>query len=81
MDKYRFIKDKFEEISDRDKADSMAKYMRNIFQFYGIPSPKRRETYKEFIREEKKIKPLTGIFLINAMEMSIGNFNIWCWIT
>lgn len=63
MDKYRFIKDKFEEISDRDKADSMAKYMRNMFQFYGIPSPKRRESYKEFIREEKKNKTIDWDFL------------------
>ncbi|SDQ15587.1 DNA alkylation repair protein [Carnobacterium viridans] len=63
MDKYRFIKDKFEKISDRDKADSMAKYMRNRFQFYGIPSPKRRETYKEFIREEKKNKTTDWDFL------------------
>ena len=63
MDKYRVIKDQFEQIEDKDKADSMAKYMRNMFQFYGIPSPKRRESYKEFIREEKKNKTIDWDFL------------------
>lgn len=68
MDKYRFIKDKFEQIEDRDKADSMAKYMRNMFQFYGIPSPKRRVSYKEFIREEKKNKTIDWDFLDKCYE-------------
>lgn len=68
MDKYSFIKDEFEKISDRDKADSMAKYMRNMFQFYGIPSPKRREAYKEFIREEKKNKTIDWNFLDKCYE-------------
>ena len=56
MDKFVFIKDQFEQIEDENKAESMEKYMRNQFRFYGVPSPKRREVYKEFIKEEKMNK-------------------------
>lgn len=63
MDKFVFIKDKFEQIEDENKAESMEKYMRNQFRFYGVPSPKRREVYKEFIKEEKMNKTIDWDFL------------------
>ena len=63
MDKFVFIKDKFEQIEDKNKAESMEKYMRNQFRFYGVPSPKRREVYKEFIKEEKMNKTIDWDFL------------------
>lgn len=34
----------------------MSKYMRNMFDFYGLPTLKRKEIYKEFIKSEKKTK-------------------------
>ncbi len=63
MDKFVFIKDQFEQIEDKNKAESMEKYMRNQFLFYGVPSPKRREVYKEFIKEEKMNKTIDWDFL------------------
>jgi 3-methyladenine DNA glycosylase AlkD len=32
----------------------MAAYMRNLFLFYGIPTPKRRAICREFLKEEKR---------------------------
>ena len=58
MDKYLEIKRKFEEIEDRENAISMAKYMRDLFPFYGIATPKRKAVYKDFLKEEKKLEKI-----------------------
>jgi len=50
----------FSKNSDADIAVQMKKYMRDQFEFFGIPSPQRKEIYKEFknkygiIPEEQK---------------------------
>lgn len=36
MSKYITIKQKFEENKNQEQAISMKKYMRNLFEFYGI---------------------------------------------
>lgn len=55
MDKYNKMRILFEQYSNSEKAIEMSKYMRNMFKFYGIPTPmkifiqglsKRRETIK-----------------------------------
>lgn len=38
---YQVLQSEFEKNSDPLRAKEMAKYMRNLFQFYGIPSPIR----------------------------------------
>lgn len=53
MDKYLKIKKEFEANRDNENAVKMAKYMRNMFQFYGLPTPKRKQIYKDFLKEEK----------------------------
>ena len=58
MDKYEELKRKFEESKDKENAISMAKYMRNLFPFYGIPTPKRKAVYKDFLKEEKKLEKI-----------------------
>lgn len=68
MDKYLFIKDQFEQIEDNYKAESMEKYMRNQFRFYGVPSPIRKEVYKSFIKEEKMTKTIDWNFLDRCYE-------------
>ena len=45
MDKYLEIKKLFAEHSDKENAIAMAEYMRNLFVFYGIPTPKRKAIY------------------------------------
>lgn len=63
MDKYLRIRDAFEQKADQEIAASMAKYMRNLFSFYGIPTPERKAVYKDLIKEEKRKKIIDWKFL------------------
>lgn len=63
MDKYLKIRDVFEQKADQENAVSMAKYMRNLFPFYGIPTPERKAVYKDFIKDEKRKKVIDWEFL------------------
>ena len=71
MDKYLEIKEIFESREDKENAIAMSKYMRNMFDFYGLPTPKRKEVYNDFIKTEKKSKTIDWEFLI-----VIESFNI-----
>lgn len=63
MDKYYCIKRIFEEKEDKVNAAAMSKYMRNKFKFYGISTPKRKEIYKDFLKNEKKNNQIDWNFL------------------
>ena len=63
MEKYKSIKKDFEELADQANAIKMQAYMRNLFVFYGIKSPSRREVYKELLKNEKKSNQLDWEFL------------------
>ena len=57
MEKYLAVKKRFEEQEDRENAVRMSKYLRDQFAFYGLPTPKRKALYKDFLREDMmKIK-------------------------
>ena len=56
MDKYNELKEKFEANRNDENATKMAVYMRNLFVFYGLPTPKQKSIYKEFLRAEKTKK-------------------------
>ena len=68
MDKYLEIKKIFESREDKENAVAMSKYMRNLFDFYGIPASKRKEVYKDFIKSEKKAKIIDWEFLDKCYE-------------
>ncbi len=68
MDKYLKIKKIFESKEDKENAIAMSKYMRNMFDFYGIPTPKRKEVYNDFIKSEKKSKVINWEFLDKCYE-------------
>lgn len=68
MDKYLKIKVVFENKEDKENAIAMSKYMRNMFKFYGLPTPKRKEIYKNFIKDEKKTKKIDWDFLDKCYE-------------
>ena len=68
MDKYLKIKKLFEQQADKENAIAMSKYMRNLFKFYGIPTPKRKAIYKDFLKEEKKLKQVDWDFLDKCYE-------------
>lgn len=63
MDKYSQIRNAFEEREDKENAVVMSKYMRDKFDFYGLPTPKRKEVYKNLLKEEKKNKIIDWQFL------------------
>ena len=63
MDKYLEIKKLFEQNEDKENAIAMAKYMRNLFEFYGLATPKRKKLYKDFLKAEKKNKKVDWEFL------------------
>ena len=68
MNKYGEIKQRFESMEDKGNASSMSKYMRNLFIFYGLPTPKRKALYKDIIKEEKKQKKIDWEFLDQCYE-------------
>lgn len=68
MDKYLEIKKIFESRENKENAVAMSKYMRNMFDFYGLPTPKRKEVYNDFIKAEKKTKKIDWEFLDKCYE-------------
>lgn len=68
MDMYLKIKRQFEENKDEQNAVKMAAYMRNLFSFYGLPTPKRRAIYKDLLKSEKNKKVINWIFLDKCYE-------------
>lgn len=63
MDKYTAVKRTFEENQDQENAVKMAKYMRDLFVFYGIPTPKRKKLYRDFLKGEGKNETIDWGFL------------------
>lgn len=74
MDKYLEIRAMFENREDKENALAMAKYMRNKFKFYGLPTPKRKEIYKSFLKDEKKNKIIDWDFLDKCYEDDYREF-------
>ena len=48
MDKYLLIKNIFTKNENKEKAKSMAKYMKNKFVFYGLSAPERKNYISNF---------------------------------
>ena len=58
MDKYLALKEQFEIRRDAENAVKMAAYMRDLFPFYGLPTPKRKAVYKDFLKAGKNKKQI-----------------------
>jgi 3-methyladenine DNA glycosylase AlkD len=56
MNKYEELKSLFEKTQNEESAIAMAKYMRDLFLFYGVPANQRKEITKPFIAEAKAKK-------------------------
>ena len=65
---YKILKKQMESHADHLKANKMAAYMKNHFLFYGIPSPKRKALYKDFLKEEKTKKIVDWELLDQCFE-------------
>lgn len=63
MDKFLTIKSLFEIKQNAENAAAMSRYMKDKFCFYGIPSPERKEIYKDFLKSEKASKSIDWNFL------------------
>lgn len=74
MDMYEKIKEQFEENRDKENAVKMAAYMKNLFPFYGLPTPKRRAIYNDFLKKEKKKKIVDWYFLDKCYEDEYREF-------
>jgi 3-methyladenine DNA glycosylase AlkD len=68
MDKYIELKEQFEKNRNNKNAVKMAAYMRNLFSFYGLPTSKRRDFYKEFLKEEKRKRIIDWSLLDQCYE-------------
>ena len=65
---YKILKKQMESHADPLKAKKMAAYMKNQFLFYGIPSPKRKALYKDFLKEEKTQNVVDWVLLDQCFE-------------
>ena len=63
MYKFNLVKEMFENAQNPENAAAMSAYMKNKFDFYGIPSPERKELYKDFLKSEKASKNVDWDFL------------------
>ena len=68
MDKFNVITELFKQSKDSEKASAMSAYMKNKFDFYGIPSPERKKLCKDFIKSEKAAKGIDWELLDKCYE-------------
>lgn len=71
---YKILKKQMEDQADPLQAKKMAAYMKNQFLFYGIPSPKRKALYKNFLKEEKTKKMVDWELLDQCFEDQYREF-------
>ncbi|MCL2859277.1 MAG: DNA alkylation repair protein [Oscillospiraceae bacterium] len=71
---YYEIEKQFEINRDNENAIKMANYMRDKFKFYGIPTPKRRSIYKDFLKTEKSKKAINWEFLDKCYKSDYREF-------
>lgn len=61
--------------ADSQRAKKMAAYMRNKFDFYGLPAGPRRELSKPFIKEGKKAKSIDRTLLTDLFSNKYREIN------
>jgi 3-methyladenine DNA glycosylase AlkD len=60
---YPPIFEKFYAAADSNQAVKMSKYIRDLFPFLGIPTPRRKEISKDFLNSVKKQHAIDWIFV------------------
>lgn len=61
--------------ADPERAKQMAAYMRNNFEFYGLPAGLRRELSKLYIKEGKKAKSIDWALLTDLFKNKYREIN------
>lgn len=66
-DELNQVKKIFKAHANEENAKKMAAYMRNLFDFYGIKSPTRRQISRDLVNKSKRQKKIDWDFLEKAM--------------
>ena len=66
-DELNQVKKIFKAHANEENAKKMAAYMRNLFDFYGIKSPTRRQISRDLVNKSKRQKKIDWVFLEKAM--------------
>ena len=69
------IEKTFSENADPARANKMAAYMRNQFDFYGLMAAKRRDLSKPYIKEGKKAETIEWKFLQELFSHNYREIN------
>ncbi|NMB28134.1 MAG: DNA alkylation repair protein [Tissierellia bacterium] len=59
---------------NKENADPMAKYMRNLFPFLGLKKPERTALSKQFLKERKKDTKVDWEFIFKCYDMPEREF-------
>lgn len=65
---YLELKKRFEQNANSERAEKMAKYMKNHFKFYGIQTPERKKIYRDFIKQAKQDKSVNWELLKQCFD-------------
>ncbi len=60
---YEEILEAYDRHRDPIKAEPMARYMKNLFPFLGIPRPERNSIQAEFIKQARRVKSIDWDFI------------------
>lgn len=69
------VKKIFKAHTNEQNSKKMAAYMRNLFDFYGIKTPTRRQISRNFVNKYKKQKNIDRDFLEKAMAHPYREIN------
>lgn len=69
------IENIYKSYADPERAKQMAAYMRNNFEFYGLPAGLRRELSKPYIKEGKKAKSIDRTLLTDLFKNKYREIN------
>lgn len=73
QEKFDLLEKRMASQADTGQAEKMAAYMKNHFDFYGIPACPRRLIYKDLIAADKKAKSIDWLLLDLAWASPNGN--------
>ncbi len=71
---YQEIKERFQAKANDENSLKMANYMKQRFQFYGLKTPRRRECYKQLLKDAKKKKEVDWKLLNECWEATEREF-------
>ena len=65
---YLAVFEKYYAAADSEQAVKMSKYMRGLFPFLGIPTPRRKKISKDFLKSASKHTEIDWVFVNKCWE-------------